>query len=57
MAQQKSEDRVVPDGGVMPVQPGGSSLAGQGKAVSVILMPPPGIEPGTFGLRVRCSAS
>jgi hypothetical protein len=22
-----------------------------------ILMPPPGIEPGTFGLRVRCSAS
>jgi RNA-directed DNA polymerase len=33
MAQQKSEDRVVPDGGVMPVQPivGG----GQGKAVPV----------------------
>src|SRR5215213_14369 len=32
MAQQKSEDRVVPDGGVMPVQPAGG---GQGKAVSV----------------------
>jgi group II intron reverse transcriptase/maturase len=33
MAQQKSEDRVVPDGGVMPAQPvvGG----GQGKAVPV----------------------
>ena len=35
MAQQKSEDRVVPDGGVMPAQPGGSSPAGQGKAVPV----------------------
>ena len=35
MAQQKSEDRVVPDGGVMPVQPAGSSAGGQGKAVSV----------------------
>lgn len=32
MAQQKSEDRVVPDGGVMPVQPTGG---GQGKAVPV----------------------
>jgi hypothetical protein len=31
MAQQKSEDRVVPDGGVMPVQPSGSSPGGQGK--------------------------
>jgi hypothetical protein len=35
MAQQKSEDRVVPDGGVMPAQPAGSSLGGQGKAVPV----------------------
>ena len=35
MAQQKSEDRVVPDGGVMPVQPAGSSPGGQGKAVPV----------------------
>lgn len=35
MAQQKSEDRVVPDGGVMPVQPATSSLGGQGKAVPV----------------------
>jgi RNA-directed DNA polymerase len=32
MAQQKSEDRVVPDGGVMPAQP---AAGGQGKAVSV----------------------
>jgi RNA-directed DNA polymerase len=32
MARQKSEDRVVPDGGVMPVQPAGG---GQGKAVPV----------------------
>lgn len=32
MARQKSEDRVVPDGGVMPVQP---ADGGQGKAVSV----------------------
>lgn len=31
MAQQKSEDRVVPDGGVMPAQP----VSGQGKAVPV----------------------
>jgi RNA-directed DNA polymerase len=35
MAQQKSEDRVVPDGGVMPVQPAGSSVGEQGKAVPV----------------------
>jgi len=35
MAQQKSEDRVLPDGGVMPAQPAGSSPAGQGKAVPV----------------------
>jgi RNA-directed DNA polymerase len=35
MAQQKSEDRVVPDGGVMPVQPMGSSAGGRGKAVPV----------------------
>ena len=34
MAQQKSEDRVVPDGGVMPVQPGAGG-GGQGKAVPV----------------------
>src|SRR5215213_944442 len=34
MAQQKSEDRVVPDGGVMPVQPS-SAAEGQGKAVPV----------------------
>jgi hypothetical protein len=33
MARQKSEDHVVPDGGVMPVQPGMD--AGQGKAVPV----------------------
>jgi RNA-directed DNA polymerase len=32
MAQQKSEDCVVPDGGVMPAQPAGG---GQGKAVPV----------------------
>ena len=35
MAQQKSEDRVLPDGGVMPAQPGRSSIGGQGKAVPV----------------------
>ena len=35
MAQQKSEDRVVPDGGVMPAQSAGSSPGGQGKAVPV----------------------
>jgi len=34
MAQQKSEDRVVPDGGVMPAQPG-EVVVGQGKAVPV----------------------
>jgi retron-type reverse transcriptase len=33
MAQQKSEDRVVPDGGVMPVQP--AVGGGQGKVVPV----------------------
>jgi RNA-directed DNA polymerase len=33
MARQKSEDRVVPDGGVMPAQPGRD--VGQGKAVPV----------------------
>ena len=33
MAQQKSEDRVVPDGGVMPAQP--AECRGQGKAVPV----------------------
>ena len=35
MAQQKSEDRVVPEGGVMPAEPAGSSPGGQGKAVPV----------------------
>ena len=35
MAQQKSEDRVLPEGGVMPAQPGRSSIGGQGKAVPV----------------------
>jgi RNA-directed DNA polymerase len=35
MAQQKSEDRVVPEGGVMPVEPVGSSPGEQGKAVPV----------------------
>lgn len=35
MAQQKSEDRVGPEGGVMPAEPGGSSTGGQGKAVPV----------------------
>ncbi len=35
MAQQNSEDRVVPDGGVTPAQPGGASTAGQGKAIPV----------------------
>jgi RNA-directed DNA polymerase len=35
MAQQKSEDRVLPEGGVMPAEPAGSSLGGQGKAVPV----------------------
>ena len=32
MAQQKSEDRVLPDGGVMPAQP---ANVGRGKAVPV----------------------
>jgi len=35
MAQQKSEDRVLPEGGVMPAEPVGSSAGGQGKAVPV----------------------
>ncbi len=35
MAQQKSEDRVVPEGGVMPAERAGSSPGGQGKAVPV----------------------
>lgn len=35
MVQQKSERRVVPEGGVTPVEPGGSSPGGQGKAVPV----------------------
>jgi RNA-directed DNA polymerase len=35
MAQQKSEDRVVPEGGVMPAERIGSSPGGQGKAVPV----------------------
>src|SRR5439155_8921529 len=35
MAQQKSEDRVVPQGGAMPAEPAGSSPGGQGKAVPV----------------------
>jgi RNA-directed DNA polymerase len=33
--QQKSEDRVVPEGGVTPVERAGSSPGGQGKAVPV----------------------
>jgi RNA-directed DNA polymerase len=35
MAQQKSEDRVLPQGGAMPAEPGRSSVGGQGKAVPV----------------------
>lgn len=35
MAQQKSEDRVVLEGGAMPAEPVGSSPGGQGKAVPV----------------------
>jgi group II intron reverse transcriptase/maturase len=35
MAQQKSEGRVVPEGGVMPAEPVGSSPGRQGKAVPV----------------------
>jgi hypothetical protein len=35
MAQQKSDDRVVLEGGVMPVELVGSSPGGQGKAIPV----------------------
>jgi RNA-directed DNA polymerase len=35
MAQQKSEDRVVAEGGVMPVERAGTSTGGQAKAVPV----------------------
>jgi RNA-directed DNA polymerase len=35
MAQQKSEGRVVPEGGVMPAERAGSSTGGRGKAVPV----------------------
>jgi hypothetical protein len=35
MAQQKSEDRVVLEGGAMPAERVGSSPGGQGKAVPV----------------------
>jgi hypothetical protein len=35
MAQQKSEDRVVLQGGVMPAEPVGSSSRGRGKTVLV----------------------
>jgi hypothetical protein len=35
MAQQKSEDRVLLEGGVMPVELVGSSPGGQGKAIPV----------------------
>src|SRR5439155_7373027 len=35
MAQQKSEDRVVLEGGVMPAEPASSSVRGRGKAVPV----------------------
>jgi hypothetical protein len=35
MAQQKSEDRVVLEGGVMPAERVGSSPGGQGKAIPV----------------------
>lgn len=35
MAQQKSEDRVVPEGGVMPAERVASSGGGQGKAIPV----------------------
>jgi RNA-directed DNA polymerase len=35
MAQQKSEDRVVLQGGVMPAEPVGSSACGRGKTVPV----------------------
>ena len=60
MAQQKSEDCVVPDGGVMPVQPVGSSAGGQGKAVPVdeaalqlCLAIATAEAPGDGGLRAR----
>ncbi|HKG36805.1 MAG TPA: group II intron reverse transcriptase/maturase [Solirubrobacterales bacterium] len=35
MAQQKSEDRIGPEGGVTPAEPAGSSTGGQGKAIPV----------------------
>ena len=35
MAQQKSEDRVLLEGGVMPAERAGSSAGAQGKAVPV----------------------
>jgi RNA-directed DNA polymerase len=35
MAQQKSEDRVGAEGGVMPAEPAGSSTGGQAKAIPV----------------------
>lgn len=35
MTQQKSEDRVLPEGGVMPAEHAGSSPGGQGKEVPV----------------------
>ena len=35
MAQQKSEDRVLPEGGVMPAERAGSSTGGHGKAIPV----------------------
>ena len=35
MAQQKSEDRVLPEGGVMPAERAGSRTGGHGKAVPV----------------------
>src|SRR5207244_11622659 len=35
MARQKSEDCVVPEGGVMPAERAGSSPGGQGKAIPV----------------------
>lgn len=35
MARQKSEDRVLLEGGVMPVERAGSSAGGQGKAIPV----------------------
>jgi hypothetical protein len=35
MARQKSEDRVVPEGGAMPAERAGSSPGQHGKAISV----------------------